>query len=126
VLDKVRTEAVGKEALSRLPRSYRGNVSFEICDFLSSASVQRCAEALQRLPQVDVLVLNAGVYGGQADAVWMCNQLGPFLLTKLLLPQLRNCKVRFELCSLSCPLTANVLTGPCGCRVEWCAQDCVD
>ena len=66
----------------------------DVCDF---ASVRRAsAEFLATGRPLDVLVNNAGVAGTRAlspdgfDVTYATNHLGPFLLTNLLLPRLRE------------------------------------
>jgi NAD(P)-dependent dehydrogenase (short-subunit alcohol dehydrogenase family) len=65
-------------------------------DLASLASVQQFADSLSHLDHIDVLVNNAGVMIDQRsetadgfETVFGTNHLGPFLLTKLLLPQIR-------------------------------------
>jgi NAD(P)-dependent dehydrogenase (short-subunit alcohol dehydrogenase family) len=69
-----------------------------IADLSSQASVRRlAAEVLARYPKLDVLVNNAGaMYGTRQltedgiELTWAVNHLAPFLLSKLLLPRLKE------------------------------------
>jgi NAD(P)-dependent dehydrogenase (short-subunit alcohol dehydrogenase family) len=69
----------------------------ELVDLGTQSSVRATAAALAaRFPRIDVLVNNAGVWSEyrreSADGIeqtWATNQLGPFALTALLLPQLK-------------------------------------
>ncbi len=77
-------------------RTGNTNVANHSLDLSSLASVQRFADSLSDLDRIDVLINNAG---GMIDhrletedgfeAVFGTNHLGPFQLTKLLLPQIR-------------------------------------
>jgi NAD(P)-dependent dehydrogenase (short-subunit alcohol dehydrogenase family) len=83
-----RAEAAGKGGRAQL-------VVFDLADF---ASVRRGAEEIQgQAPQIDVLVNNAGVVLSERaytadglEATFATNHLGPFLLTNLLLEQIRE------------------------------------
>lgn len=67
-------------------------------DFADLSAVVRMArELMARLPQLDVLINNAGVYMNEREIsrdgfemTLAVNHLAPFLLTKLLLPQLKK------------------------------------
>ncbi|HEX4261693.1 MAG TPA: SDR family NAD(P)-dependent oxidoreductase, partial [Acetobacteraceae bacterium] len=69
-----------------------------LADLGSLAAVRRlAADALERLPRIDVLVNNAGVLFTQRklnadgfERTWATNHLAPFLLTTLLLDRLRT------------------------------------
>jgi NAD(P)-dependent dehydrogenase (short-subunit alcohol dehydrogenase family) len=69
-----------------------------IADLSSQASVRRlAAEVLARYPKLDVLINNAGaMYGTRQltkdgiELTWAVNHLAPFLLSKLLLPRLKE------------------------------------
>lgn len=83
VIDEIK--ALGKE------------VEFVALDLGSFESVRRCADALlARDTPIDVLINNAGLAGARgltADGFEMAfgvNHLGPFLLTLLLLPRIRQ------------------------------------
>jgi len=86
----VRSAAKGEAACAALKRTAgHARVSFVIADFLSKASVRAAADAIAAAhPRLDMLVLNAGVGSGAADALWMSNMVGPFLLTERLRPLL--------------------------------------
>lgn len=88
VIITVRNEVKGKDAVARLARaSGHDRISFVLVDFLSKSSIRDgTASILKAHSRLDILVLNAGVSGG-AD-LWMANQVGPFLFTKLLTPLL--------------------------------------
>jgi NAD(P)-dependent dehydrogenase (short-subunit alcohol dehydrogenase family) len=68
-----------------------------VADLASLAAVRRlAAEALERLPRIDVLVNNAGALFTKRrlsadgfEMMWAVNHLAPFLLTTLLLDRLR-------------------------------------
>lgn len=72
-------------------------VEIELVDIGVQSSVRATARSLAaRYPRIDLLVNNAGTWSEyrreSADGIeqtWATNQLGPFLMTALLLPQLR-------------------------------------
>ncbi len=77
-------------------RSGNENVVNHRLDLASLTSVRSFAEALSYLNHVDVLINNAGIVLDEREetaegfeAMFGTNYLGPYLLTKLLLPQLR-------------------------------------
>jgi len=74
-------------------RSPRAKVEFAHLDLADLASVRRAAQAfIESGRTLDVLINNAGVAGTHAlsadgfDLTYATNHIGPFLLTKLLLP----------------------------------------
>jgi retinol dehydrogenase-12 len=92
-----RDAARGREVVDELVRS-GGKAELLPIDMASLASVReaaaRCAAAH---PGLDVLVNNAGVVTRDRqvspdghEVIWATNFLGPFLLTRLLLPALKN------------------------------------
>lgn len=90
--DPARTEAVAREL-----RAAGGQVDFFLADLSSQAEVRRlAAEALERLPRIDVLVNNVGGYWETRrttpdglEHTFAVNHLAPFLLTNLLLDRMR-------------------------------------
>ena len=92
--DRVRTEAAARDIRDA------SNVAVDvlIADLSSQTEVRRiCAEALQRLPRIDVLINNVGGYWNTrhvtADGLertLAVNHLAPFLLTNLLLGRLKQ------------------------------------
>ena len=80
-------------------RSGAGEAGYLICDFSSQAAVRKLAAAYRnRYGRLDVLVNNAGtvfkertVTEDGAEATFAVNHLGHFLLTNLLLDQLKEC-----------------------------------
>ena len=94
-----RSEAKGKAAVAALKQSAgHDRVSYVLCDFMSCASCNAAArEILKAAPQIDMLILNAGIAsgpGGDDAAVWMTNHLGPFLFTECLSPALTAAAAR--------------------------------
>jgi NAD(P)-dependent dehydrogenase (short-subunit alcohol dehydrogenase family) len=93
--DSARTANAVSRIESRLPAA-RGRAVPELCDISEPAQVARFAEAFQRrVGTLDVLVNNAGVLNQRrkrtasgVELTFGTNVLGPFLLTKLLLPAL--------------------------------------
>ncbi|MGW3607950.1 SDR family oxidoreductase [Micromonospora sp. NPDC005161] len=91
--DRVRTEAAAGEV-----RAVGGQVDSFVADLSSQAEIRRLAdEALERLPRIDVLVNNVGGYWNTRritpdglEHTFAVNHLAPFLLTNLLLDQLRR------------------------------------
>ncbi len=88
---RMRTETAAREL-----RAGGGEVDSFVADLSSQAEVRRlAAEALERLPRIDVLVNNVGGYWNTrhvtADGLertFALNHLAPFLLTNLLLDRL--------------------------------------
>jgi NAD(P)-dependent dehydrogenase (short-subunit alcohol dehydrogenase family) len=61
----------------------------EMLDVGSPASIEELAQRLTaRGEKLDVLVNNAGIYRGEAKAIWNVNVRGPLLLTRALAPLL--------------------------------------
>lgn len=87
VVVTVRSQAKGEEVVARLGGGER--VSYELIDFLSTASVKKGAAALaKQLGRLDFVVLNAGVGAGKPADMWQANQLGPFVFVEALTPLL--------------------------------------
>jgi retinol dehydrogenase-12 len=94
-----RSEDKGQAAVDDV-RESTGNQAVELCvfDLASLESVRRgAAELLERCPALHVLVNNAGLILGDRrltedglEATIGINHFGPFLLTSLLLPRLRE------------------------------------
>src|SRR2546421_10268906 len=89
-----RTKPVLSAIQSRYPAARAQWVSLDVSDL---GSVRRAAEAYLASGQpIDVLVNNAGIAGTRAlsndgfDRTYATNRIGPFLLTSLLLPRLRE------------------------------------
>ncbi|MFC4355576.1 SDR family NAD(P)-dependent oxidoreductase [Chryseomicrobium palamuruense] len=68
---------------------------YHLVDFTRLNDVRRLAEELEQYPRIDVLANNAGGIMGNREVTadgfektFQVNHLGPFLLTKLLLPKL--------------------------------------
>src|SRR4051812_13572897 len=89
--DAARTEAAAEDVRSQ---SRGAQVESRLCDFWSLAAVRQLAQELgERLPRLDVLINNAGLWhptrqlshDGIEDTLAV-NHLAPFLLTNLLLP----------------------------------------
>jgi NAD(P)-dependent dehydrogenase (short-subunit alcohol dehydrogenase family) len=95
-----RTQTRTRMALARIwaAAGREATVATFIADLSSQAAVRRlAAEVLTRYPKLDVLVNNAGaMYGTRQltkdgiELTWAVNHLAPFLLTKLLLPRLKE------------------------------------
>lgn len=91
-----RSETRGREALERLRREDpKVHARLEILDVSSLASIRAFADRLQET-KIDVLVHNAGVLPDQRtmtadgfELTWATHVLGPFALTRQLLPRLR-------------------------------------
>ncbi|MFP5253969.1 MAG: SDR family NAD(P)-dependent oxidoreductase [Actinomycetes bacterium] len=91
--DPTRTAAAAREV-----EAAGGEADLFVADLSSQAEVRRlAADALERLPRIDVLVNNAGGYWDTrrltADGLehtFAVNHLAPFLLTNLLLDRLRR------------------------------------
>ncbi|MGH7673283.1 MAG: SDR family NAD(P)-dependent oxidoreductase [Gemmatimonadales bacterium] len=91
---EARTKPVLDAIRSRYPTARARWVSIDVSDL---TSVRRAAEAyLASGHSIDVLVNNAGIAGTRAlskdgfDLTYATNHIGPFLLTNLLLPRLRE------------------------------------
>src|SRR5205085_7872356 len=89
-----RTRPVLSAIQSRYPAARPHWVSLDVSDL---GSVRRAAQAYLASGQpIDVLVNNAGIAGTRAlskdgfDLTYATNHIGPFLLTSLLLPRLRE------------------------------------
>jgi dehydrogenase/reductase SDR family protein 13 len=89
-----RTRPVLNELKSRYPNAQVQWVHLDVSDL---SSVRRAAEAFVATQQpIDVLVNNAGIAGTKRlsqdgfDVTYATNHIGPFLLTNLLLPRLRE------------------------------------
>jgi NAD(P)-dependent dehydrogenase (short-subunit alcohol dehydrogenase family) len=88
-----RTEAVAHE----ISAVHGGTVNFYVADLSAQNQVRRLAhEVLQQLPQIDVLINNAGgcwdtrhVTADGLERTFAVNHLAPFLLTLLLLNRLK-------------------------------------
>ncbi len=92
-----RNEASAAGAAAQITRETPdAAVEVELVDIGTQSSVRASARALAaRFPRIDVLVNNAGTWSEyrreSADGIeqtWATNQLGPFALTALLVPQL--------------------------------------
>src|SRR6059058_1676075 len=89
-----RTRPVLSALQSRFPAARAQWVSLDVSDL---GSVRRAAQAFLASGQpIDVLVNNAGIAGTRAltedgfDLTYATNHIGPFLLTSLLLPRVRE------------------------------------
>lgn len=97
VVMAARNQEKGLAAVAEVKRS-TGNDAVELAvfDLASLSSVRKgAAELLERCGRIDVLVNNAGLVLGSRqttrdgfEATFGINHLGPFLLTKLLLPRI--------------------------------------
>eukprot|EP00931_Biecheleriopsis_adriatica_P104737 TRINITY_DN79374_c0_g1_i1.p1 TRINITY_DN79374_c0_g1~~TRINITY_DN79374_c0_g1_i1.p1 ORF type:complete len:356 (-),score=70.43 TRINITY_DN79374_c0_g1_i1:3-1070(-) len=87
----VRSKTKGEEATIALKKAAgHDRISFVVVDFMSKKSIRDgAASIIAAQTRLDMLVLNAGVASGPSGDVWMANQVGPFLFTKLLTPLLR-------------------------------------
>lgn len=98
VILAARSEEKSRPVVEDLRRRYPGaDVSFALLDLADLASVRRAAESfLASGRSLDVLMNNAGVAGVRGytrdgfDITIGTNHVGPFLLTALLLPKLRE------------------------------------
>lgn len=96
VLMACRDEARGREALAEVQAA--GSAELCRCDLSSLTDIRLfAAELLAAQPRLHVLLNNAGAYQAErretADGLELsfgANHLGPFLLTNLLLPRLRE------------------------------------
>jgi retinol dehydrogenase 14 len=92
--DAARAEAAARE----IREVTGGQVQVLVADLSSQSEVRRLAsEALERLPQIDVLVNNVGGYwktrhvtADGLERTFAVNHLGPFLLTALLLDRMKE------------------------------------
>ena len=91
------------EGLCRELRASSGNphVYWVSCDLASLESVRRAADEIDAaLPRIDVLINNAGIFGGGREIIdgferhLLVNYLSPFLLTHRLLPKLEQARGR--------------------------------
>ncbi len=95
--DERRTTAAVLRLEARLPRA-RDRIIPQVCDVAEQSAVRSFADRfLERWGRLDVLVNNAGVLtrrrqrtAGGIERTFATNVLGPFLLTRLLLPALRG------------------------------------
>jgi NAD(P)-dependent dehydrogenase (short-subunit alcohol dehydrogenase family) len=99
VMMAVRDAEKGERARREIVRSAgRGDLELAIVDLASQASIRAfAAETARRLPTLDVLVNNAGVWANRKrqgpdgiELTWATNVLGYHLVTELLLPLLRR------------------------------------
>jgi len=95
-----RNRAKANEVMAQL-RAIAGNnaiVDVFLADMSSQQSIRKAAaEILEKWPQVDVLINNAGtmfvtrkITDDDVEMTWAVNHLGPFLLTNLLLNRLKE------------------------------------
>jgi retinol dehydrogenase 12 len=95
-----RSEVKATQAISKIQTEIRGaQLHFLSLDLANLNSIRRAAkELLDTEPRLDVLVNNAGLFGLRGtthDGFEMhfgTNHLGPYLLTRLLLPLVKNSK----------------------------------
>jgi NAD(P)-dependent dehydrogenase (short-subunit alcohol dehydrogenase family) len=100
VIVTARNADKGRAAVARIGERLDGQpqVQLVVFDLADLSSVRRgAAEILEQAPRLDVLVNNAGVVLSERrvtvdgyEATFATNHLGPFLLTNLLLPRLRE------------------------------------
>lgn len=91
--DRVRGEALAQQCRS----AGAADASVQICDLSSLASVREAAAQIgQAFDHIDILINNAGVVANKRtltedgfESMFGTNHLGPFLLTNLLLPQVK-------------------------------------
>jgi NAD(P)-dependent dehydrogenase (short-subunit alcohol dehydrogenase family) len=91
------------EAAAELKAIARPTLSVRRCDVASEESIKSFAAGLGAVV-VDVLINNAGVYGGHGSlesldpadvvATFRINALGPLLMTRAVLPMLRKSKIK--------------------------------
>lgn len=92
-----RDQQKGEAALAAIRKQYpHANVSFLQADFSSLTQVRRLAQNINQLPQLDILINNAGAIFFQRqetedgyEATFAVNHLAPFLLTNLILDKLK-------------------------------------
>lgn len=92
-----RNEARGSDALARIrAHNPAAQVEFICADFASLTQVRRLAERINQLPQLHMLINNAGAMFAKRtetqdgfEATFAVNHLAPFLLTQLLLDKLK-------------------------------------
>ena len=94
VVITTRSEEKAKAAVQalrrRAGRDDSGTVSYVLVNFLSESSVHAAAAEIRAAyDRLDLLILNAGIGGGDSAAVWMTNHVGPFLFTSELMPLLQ-------------------------------------
>ncbi|GAM72431.1 probable oxidoreductase [Vibrio sp. JCM 19236] len=91
-----------KDVVDSLSQQYPDQMESFIADLSSMADVKRLAsEVLAKHPKLDVLINNAGVFGGISnttsvdglDVRFAVNTYAPYLLTQLLLPALGTGRV---------------------------------
>ena len=93
-----RDAARAEEAARQIRAATGAQVDFFVADLSSQSEVRRlAAEALDRLPRIDVLVNNVGGYWNTRqltpdglEHTFAVNHLAPFLLTNLLLDRLKQ------------------------------------
>lgn len=91
-----RNEQRGAEVVAAIEATGRGSARFYRADLGSLAEVRAFAEAILRdYDRIDVLVNNAGIWGGERresvdghELHFQVNYLSTFLLTRILLPRL--------------------------------------
>lgn len=92
-----RNEQKGKALAQRCLEAGACEVSVELCDLASIESVRQAGERMVlSYPSLDILINNAGVVVNSQqrsadghELMFASNHLGPYLLTRLLLPSLR-------------------------------------
>jgi len=95
--DNARGEAAKKDIVSQ---SKNQSVDLMLADLSSLSSVRGLASEFKaKYPRLDVLINNAAVYRGTRavtaeglETMFATNYLGPFLLTRLLIPQLEEAR----------------------------------
>jgi NAD(P)-dependent dehydrogenase (short-subunit alcohol dehydrogenase family) len=90
---KAKVDAAIEQLAGELPGAELEGVSFDLGS--QKAVRSGAAQILERVPELHVLVNNAGIFAGERtvtdegiELTFAVNHLGPFLLTELLLPRL--------------------------------------